>query len=132
MRLRQLYIVLINVQLAKVAKSGRSGSTAELGRVHMSETPIIYQSSPSQYSPVGAQVPDDPPPSTRARRFVLTWDNSRAKRPGKRDLEKQQAEGVQFGNGFVALDNGRGFESLFELETVLGLAGHYAIAWCDA
>lgn len=72
---------------------------------------------------------------TKTRRFVLTWDNSRI--PPRNRIanhhydEQQRADGVHFGNGLVALDNGSGFETLGEMEIVLKLNGHYSITWID-
>jgi len=73
---------------------------------------------------------------TRTRRFVLEWNNCRVpprnRRRGLSYYDTQRADGVLFGNGLVALDIGKGFESMNELETLLVLSGTYTITWIDA
>ena len=89
----------------------------------------------TEHSPALHVVSDKQTTFTKTRRFVLTWDNSRIP-PSRRIAnhhydEKQRADGVHFGNGLVALDNGSGFETLGEMEIVLGLNGKYSIVWID-
>ena len=88
-----------------------------------------------EQSPALHVVTDKQTTFTKTRRFVLTWDNSRIP-PSRRIAnhhynEQQRADGVHFGNGLVALDNGSGFETLSEMEIVLGLNGKYSITWVD-
>ena len=72
---------------------------------------------------------------TKTRRFVLTWDNSRIppsnRRVGYNYKEQQRCDGVCFGNGLVALDIGKGYETMGEMETLLALNGTYSITWLD-
>lgn len=72
---------------------------------------------------------------SRTRRFVLEWDNSRIppsnRRVGYNYKEQQRCDGVCFGNGLVALDIGKGYETMGEMETLLALNGKYSITWID-
>lgn len=89
----------------------------------------------TEHSPIVSIVADKHTTFTKTRRFVVEWDNSRI--PLRNRIanhhynEKQRADGVHFGTGLVALDNGTGFETLSELEILLGLNGKYSITWLD-
>ena len=89
----------------------------------------------TEHAPALHVATDQQTTFTKTRRFIVEWDNSRIpprNRIRNHDYsQKQRADGVHFGNGLVALDNGSGFETLSELEIVLGLNGKYSITWVD-
>lgn len=91
--------------------------------------------SVTEHAPAVHVTTDQQTTFSRTRRFVLTWDNSRIppsnRRTGYDYKEQQRCDGVCFGNGLVALDIGKGYENMGELETLLALNGKYSIVWID-
>lgn len=63
------------------------------------------------------------------RLFRLTWDNSRVRTHDPQKNDPRVAIGCHFATGLVALDNGSTFETLSEMQHMLGLHGKYSIEW---
>lgn len=82
------------------------------------------------------ETPTQTRPATRIRRFLLTYDYSKAiKTGGISRLQKHRAEGVQFGSKRVALDyengNTDGYPSIKAMKLALERQGNCDIEWVD-
>lgn len=63
------------------------------------------------------------------RLFRLTWDNSKVRTRDPHKNDSRVAIGCHFATGYVCLDNGTAFETLSEMQHLLGLHGKYSIEW---
>lgn len=71
---------------------------------------------------------------TRSRLFRLHWDNAIQQRSTKsRRVRFQQGvyEGTHYANGYITLDNGSAFESMFEMEEHFKQIGQMKIEYQD-